>query len=71
MTLEVNDMRSKALGITGKAGDAGFTTANSVTNGTDDVKNEAALISPLKKMMLKQSQFLIKQLRPFPASVLN
>lgn len=43
MTLEVNDMRSKALGITGKAGDAGFTTANSVTNGTDDVKSEAAL----------------------------
>ncbi|SFT25651.1 flagellin [Paenibacillus sp. BC26] len=43
MSLEVNDMRSKALGITAKAGDAGFTKTNSVTNGTDDVKNEAAL----------------------------
>ncbi|WP_419875571.1 flagellin [Candidatus Pristimantibacillus sp. PTI5] len=43
MSLEVNDMRSKALGITGKAGDAGFTKTNSVTNGTNDVKGEAAL----------------------------
>ncbi|WFA88549.1 flagellin [Paenibacillus amylolyticus] len=36
-------MRSKALGITGKAGDAGFTAANTVTDGTNDVKGEAAL----------------------------
>lgn len=43
MSLEISDMRSGALGITAKAGDAGFTTANSVTNGTDDVKSEAAL----------------------------
>ncbi|MGG6313263.1 flagellin [Paenibacillus macerans] len=43
MSLEISDMRSKALGITGKAGDAGFTKTNTVTNGTDDVKNEAAL----------------------------
>lgn len=43
MSLEINDMRAKALGITGKAGDAGFTTANSVTDGTNDVKGEAAL----------------------------
>ncbi|OBZ09939.1 flagellin [Bacillus sp. FJAT-26390] len=43
MSLEVNDMRSKALGITGKAGDAGFTKSNSVTDGTNDVKGEAAL----------------------------
>jgi len=43
MSLEINDMRSKALGITGKAGDQGFTTSNTVTNGTDDVKGEAAL----------------------------
>lgn len=43
MSLEISDMRANALGITGKAGDAGFTKANTVTNGTDDVKNEAAL----------------------------
>ncbi|MEV5029660.1 flagellin [Paenibacillus sp. LPE1-1-1.1] len=43
MSLEVNDMRAKALGITGKAGDAGFTAANAVTDGTNDVKGEAAL----------------------------
>lgn len=43
MSLEISDMRSSALGITGKAGDAGFTKTNTVTNGTDDVKNEAAL----------------------------
>lgn len=43
MSLSVGDMRSNALGITGKAGDAGFTKTNTVTDGTDDVKNEAAL----------------------------
>lgn len=43
MSLEINDMRSKALGITGKAGDAGFTATNTVTDGTNDVKGEAAL----------------------------
>ena len=43
MTLEINDMRSNALGITGKAGDAGFTATSGVTNGTDDVKAESAL----------------------------
>ncbi|WP_405104788.1 flagellin [Paenibacillus sp. FSL K6-1217] len=43
MSLSINDMRSKALGITGKAGDAGFTAANTVTDGTNDVKGEAAL----------------------------
>ncbi|MBP3966772.1 flagellin [Paenibacillus lignilyticus] len=43
MSLTINDMRSKALGITATAGTAGFTTANSVTNGTNDVKGEAAL----------------------------
>lgn len=43
MSLSIGDMRSKALGITGKAGDAGFTKENTVTNGTDDVKGEAAL----------------------------
>jgi flagellin len=43
MSLTLNDMRSAALGITGNAGQQGFTTANSVTNGTDDIKSEAAL----------------------------
>lgn len=43
MSLTVNDMRASALGITGNAGQAGFTKANSVTNGTNDVKSEAAL----------------------------
>lgn len=43
MSLSIGDMRSKALGITGKAGDAGFTKENTVTDGTNDVKGEAAL----------------------------
>lgn len=43
MSLTVSDMRSAALGITGNAGQQGFTKANSVTNGTNDVKAEAAL----------------------------
>ncbi|MBG9452195.1 flagellin [Cytobacillus firmus] len=43
MSLTINDMRSAALGITGNAGQAGFTTSNSVTNGTNDIKAEAAL----------------------------
>lgn len=43
MSLSINDMRSGALGITGKAGDAGFTATNTVTDGTNDVKGEAAL----------------------------
>ncbi|WP_339305383.1 flagellin [Paenibacillus sp. FSL R5-0519] len=43
MSLEITDMRSKALGITGKAGDAGFTKENTVTDGTNDLKGEAAL----------------------------
>jgi len=43
MSLQINDMRSAALGITGNAGQAGFTADNSVTNGTNDIKAEAAL----------------------------
>ncbi|MFH5187566.1 flagellin [Paenibacillus sp. TAB 01] len=43
MSLTIGDMRSAALGITGNAGQAGFTKTNSVTNGTNDVKSEAAL----------------------------
>lgn len=43
MSLTVSDMRSAAIGITGNAGQAGFTKTNSVTNGTNDVQAEAAL----------------------------
>jgi flagellin len=43
MSLSINDMRSAALGVTGNAGQAGFTSSNSVTNGTNDIKAEAAL----------------------------
>jgi len=43
MSLTINDMRAAALGLTGNAGQQGFTAANSVTNGTDDIKSEAAL----------------------------
>lgn len=43
INLNINDMRASALGITGNAGQAGFTADNSVTNGTNDVKAEAAL----------------------------
>lgn len=41
MSLTINDVRSAALGITGNAGQAGFTKENSVTNGTNDIKAEA------------------------------
>lgn len=43
MSLTINDMRASALGITGNAGQAGFTASNAVTNGTNDVTTEAAL----------------------------
>lgn len=43
MSLSINDMRSAALGITGNAGQAGFTSTNTVTDGTNDTKQEAAL----------------------------
>lgn len=43
MTLNIADMRSAAIGITGNAGQSGFTSTNTVTNGTTDVKQEAAL----------------------------
>ncbi|AVK48276.1 flagellin [Clostridium sp. MF28] len=43
MSLSINDMRAAALGITGNAGQAGFTSSNTVTDGTDDTKQEAAL----------------------------
>jgi len=43
MSLTIGDMRASALGITGNAGQAGFTKTNSVTNGTNDIQSEAAL----------------------------
>jgi flagellin len=43
MSLNISDMRSSALGITGNAGEQGFTKSNSVTNGTNDIESEAAL----------------------------
>jgi flagellin len=43
MSLTINDMRAAALGLTGNAGQQGFTATNSVTNGTNDIKTEAAL----------------------------
>lgn len=42
-TIDINDMRSEALGITAKAGTTGFTSANSVTDGTNSTNKEAAL----------------------------
>ncbi len=43
IAVHIEDMRSAAIGITGNAGQDGFTTTNVVTNGTTDVKQEAAL----------------------------
>ncbi|MFL0197095.1 flagellin [Clostridium sp. WILCCON 0269] len=43
MTLTINDMRAAALGVTGNAGQSGFTSTNTVTDGTTNVEQEAAL----------------------------
>ncbi|WP_121663630.1 flagellin N-terminal helical domain-containing protein [Metabacillus litoralis] len=43
MTIEIKDMRSEALGITGKAGDTGFTKTNTVSDGTSNTTKEASL----------------------------
>ncbi|AQS07143.1 flagellin [Clostridium beijerinckii] len=43
MSVNISDMRAAALGITGNAGQAGFSSANNVTDGTNDTKQEAAL----------------------------
>ncbi|WP_238858853.1 MULTISPECIES: flagellin [unclassified Clostridium] len=43
IAVHIEDMRSAAIGITGNAGQDGFTSTNVVTNGTTDVKQEAAL----------------------------
>ena len=43
MQINIGDMRSAALGITGNAGQKGFTAEATVTNGTNNVGAEAAL----------------------------
>ena len=43
MTLNIADMRAKALNITGTLGSANFTAANTVTDGTNATTTEAAL----------------------------
>lgn len=43
LSMNLGDMRAAALGITGNAGEAGFSGANTVTDGTSDAKREAAL----------------------------
>lgn len=49
MTLDINDMRAGAIGVTSAAGQtdnatgAKFVTSNNVTNGTDTITREAAL----------------------------
>lgn len=43
MNLSIGDMRASALGITGNTGQAGFSSTNNVTNGTDTISTEASL----------------------------
>ncbi|MGM9923422.1 MAG: flagellin [Bacillus sp. (in: firmicutes)] len=43
MSIDIRDMRANALGITGTAAAAGFTASNTVTDGTNNTVNEAAL----------------------------
>lgn len=42
-TVDISDMRSEALGVTAKAGTAGFMATNTVTDGTSETAKEAAL----------------------------
>jgi flagellin len=42
-SIEIKDMRAYALGIASTAGSSGFTNSKSVTNGTDNVSQEAGL----------------------------
>ena len=58
MSLSINDMRAAALGITGNAGQAGFTKENSVTNGTNDIQSEAALNISTKEDAAKAIEIL-------------
>lgn len=43
MNLSIGDMRAAALGITGNTGQAGFSSTNNVSNGTDTISTEASL----------------------------
>uniref|UniRef100_C5D7T2 Flagellin n=1 Tax=Geobacillus sp. (strain WCH70) TaxID=471223 RepID=C5D7T2_GEOSW len=43
LTIDIQDMRARALGITGTAGTSGFTATNTVTDGTNNDTVEAAL----------------------------
>ncbi|MGE7606209.1 flagellin Hag [Peribacillus frigoritolerans] len=43
LTLEIKDMRASALGLTGTAGDPGFTAADGVSDGTNSTASEAGL----------------------------
>ncbi|MED3747278.1 flagellin [Geobacillus stearothermophilus] len=43
LTIDIQDMRARALGITGTAGTLGFTATNTVTDGTNNATVEAAL----------------------------
>ncbi|MEW8957278.1 flagellin [Clostridium sp.] len=60
MALNINDMRASALGITGNAGEAGFTKANGVTDGSTDIKQEAALNIMTKEDASKSIETLDK-----------
>ncbi len=60
MALNINDMRANAIGITGNAGQDGFTKTNTVTNGTTDVMQEAALNVMNKEDATKALEILDK-----------
>ena len=60
ISLNVSDMRASALGITGNAGQTGFTATNSITNGTNDVKSEAALNISTKENASKAIEVIDK-----------
>ncbi|MGV8982696.1 flagellin N-terminal helical domain-containing protein [Clostridium sp.] len=60
MALNINDMRSAALKITGNAGESGFTATNGVTDGTTDIKQEAALNLLTKEDATKSLETLDK-----------
>jgi len=43
MSVNIGDMRAAALGVTGTAGTAGYSTANNVTDGTNNTNVQASL----------------------------
>ncbi|ATO39044.1 flagellin [Geobacillus thermodenitrificans] len=67
MSLTINDMRAAALGITGNAGQAGFTKTNTVTNGTNDIKAEAALNISTKEDASKAIEIIDKAIQTVSA----